>query len=94
MDTKYCILLVLASFLEEGSSFGESHLGDLLFGAPGQDPKNLNTNAYGTLKSYVLGSDKFVRVVSSGNLGTHSFKKFGTNHAHRCRCSMDDVDIK
>eukprot|EP00957_Ditylum_brightwellii_P128977 9839208-Ditylum_brightwellii.AAC.1 len=30
----------------------------------------------------------------AGNLGTHSFKKFGTTHPQQYGCSKDDVNVR
>eukprot|EP00957_Ditylum_brightwellii_P000639 49505-Ditylum_brightwellii.AAC.1 len=80
MNAKYCILLVLASFLEENISFQDGQSGEYLFGSPGQKPESLNINCYNALKKNVSDNAEFVRAVMDGNLGTHSFKKFGTTH--------------
>eukprot|EP00957_Ditylum_brightwellii_P138896 10586866-Ditylum_brightwellii.AAC.1 len=65
MGARYCILLAVASFLEESISFGDGHLGEYLFGTQDQDPKSLNTNCYDAPKWHVLENDEFVRVIST-----------------------------
>eukprot|EP00957_Ditylum_brightwellii_P009972 752559-Ditylum_brightwellii.AAC.1 len=94
IDPKYCILLVLASFLEKRISFGDGQLSEFLFGKVDQTPENLNNNSYGVLKKHVLDNEEFVWVVVMGNLGTDSFKKFGTAHPCWCGIGKDDVDMR
>eukprot|EP00957_Ditylum_brightwellii_P188398 14342356-Ditylum_brightwellii.AAC.1 len=62
MDYRYCILLVLGSFIQEWVEMV---------------PMSLNSSCYDILKKHVIDGGEFCHVRVDGCLGTHSFKKFG-----------------
>ena len=94
MDARYCVLLALATYLEEWIEDGDGQLTDYLFCDEGQTPEVLNRSAYQSLKKKVIDSSEFISVREDGCLGSHSFKKSGATHPRRCSCFKDDVDTQ
>jgi hypothetical protein len=78
MDRRYCVLLGLAVYLE---TCMES---PFLFGVDGiDDPVALKKKASDFLRDNVYKNDEFIPALSTGKLGTHSVRKFGSTHARR-----------
>lgn len=88
MDQRYCVLLGLAVWLE--TDVDES---PFLFGIDGiDDPEALKKKASDFVRDNVFRNDAFVRALSTGLLGTHSFRKYAGTSARRNGASRDDVD--
>jgi hypothetical protein len=90
MDQRYCVLLGLAVWLE--TDVDES---PFLFGIDGiDDPEALKKKASDFVRDNVFRNDAFVRALSTGLLGTHSFRKYAGTSARRNGASRDDVDSR
>lgn len=89
MDRRYCVLLGLAVYLETGEE------SPFLFGIDGIDnPIALKKKASDFVRDNVFKSDEFVPALSTGKLGTHSFRKFASTRARRNGASRDDTDSR
>ena len=64
-----------------------------LFGIDGiEDPIALKKKASDFARDNVFKNYEFVPALSTGKLGTHSFRKFASTKARRNGASQDDVD--
>ena len=94
MDPDFCILLVLAIFLEHWIENGDGlhskyvFTGDLDDGAPKRCKDHVRSVVASIYKSAAF---QHARV---GPLGTHSARKFPSTYARRNGCSRDDVDCR
>jgi hypothetical protein len=93
MDTRYCILLALAIYLEAWIGTGQGMVGTLLFNASDDNPTRVKALISEILRSEAFNSPDFVRM-KDGPVGTHSIRKLPASHARKSDCSKDNVDVR
>ena len=105
MDEKYCVVLALALFLEVWIEDGVGAASQWLFLDGNTDPRShpdlmkketqRGKAAYASfMKRNAFMSPNFVRDHDSGNLGTHSVRKFATTFCRSCGGTKDDTDYR
>ena len=104
MNSKYCVELGLALYLEKWIGDGDGAVSQWMF-SNGQSTDTDTTavqnkdasqirSAFGRfLKKAALNNEEFSREVS-GNLGTHSIRKIATTVVRQRGCSKDDADYR
>jgi len=105
MNSKICLVLALALYLEKWLRLGNGVTSQWVF-AEGttiesddiedQDNEALNCkqNYTNAIREGILQNDSFVRSAQSGNLGSHSVKKYATTVCRRGGVGKDDIDYR
>jgi hypothetical protein len=94
MDTHYCVLIGLATWLEYWiENYNDITQTEFLFGIRGmRDPIAIKELASTAMNQAI--SDKNFNLLMAGKRGTHSVRKCATTRARRNGCAKDDVDMR
>jgi hypothetical protein len=93
MDSLFCLLLALATYLELWIESGLGHTNDHVFGLEGDIPDNAKDCISGRLKKDIFDNPNFVKT-KGGPVGICSLRKFPSTFARRNGCAKDDVNSR
>ena len=93
MNTCYCIILALSTWLEFWIERGHIDHTAFAFGIHGQqDPILIKEKASEWMRAIL--NDYDFKVIVEGKRGTHSIRKMATTRARKSGCSKDDTDTR
>ena len=100
MDTEYCLLLALSTYLESWLNTGGGKSSIFLFSEDRnvkKTPEKLKTWYSNNLSSLLFNNDAFFDNSGSqrtDKLGSHSLRKYPATWASRNDCSADEIDVR
>jgi hypothetical protein len=101
-DPDYCILLALAVYLEIWFTDKNGNYSTLLFsdekGNSNETVSRLKSRYSNRLLTCILRDPEFVSTsissTGTGNLGTHSLRKYPATYARAVGCTLDQIDVR
>ena len=93
MDTSYCVILALSTWLEFWIGMGHMGNTDFVFGIHGQNDAAVIKERASHCMRAILDEADFP-IMEKGNISTHSVRKLATTRARNSGCTKDDTDTR